>query len=88
MCRYAREKVSSTFGIRVKGGDAAIEVDFPAIMERMRRLRADIAAADSVRGLQFLFVCCAYNPLFLNPTRPEPLTLGLVQQYFSHSKFP
>ena len=46
--KYARQKVSSTFGIRIKGGDSAIEVDFAAIMARMRRLRADIAAADSV----------------------------------------
>ena len=31
-------------GVRVEGG---VEVDFPAVMERMRRLRARISAADS-----------------------------------------
>lgn len=33
------------FGVRVKG---EVEVDFGAIMERMRRIRASIAPVDSV----------------------------------------
>ena len=39
---------AADFGVRFPGGtDAKIEIDFAAVMERMRRLRADIAPADS-----------------------------------------
>jgi len=39
---------ASEFGVRLPGGGAAgITIDFGAVMERMRRLRAKIAPADS-----------------------------------------
>jgi pyruvate/2-oxoglutarate dehydrogenase complex dihydrolipoamide dehydrogenase (E3) component len=39
------------FGVRLPGGGAAhISIDFPAVMQRMRRLRAAIAPADSHDG--------------------------------------
>jgi pyruvate/2-oxoglutarate dehydrogenase complex dihydrolipoamide dehydrogenase (E3) component len=41
------------WGVRVGG---PVEVDFPAVMERMRRLRADIAPADSAPRFQGLGV--------------------------------
>jgi len=41
------------FGIRL---DGRIEVDFPAVMERVRRLRAQISPADSARRFQGLGV--------------------------------
>jgi pyruvate/2-oxoglutarate dehydrogenase complex dihydrolipoamide dehydrogenase (E3) component len=40
---------AATFGIQVPAGTAA---DFPAVMERMRRLRAGISPADSVHRLR------------------------------------
>jgi pyruvate/2-oxoglutarate dehydrogenase complex dihydrolipoamide dehydrogenase (E3) component len=39
---------SHKYGIKIKG---EIEIDFPAVMERMRRIRADIAEADSATRL-------------------------------------
>ncbi|MBI3838736.1 MAG: FAD-dependent oxidoreductase, partial [Planctomycetia bacterium] len=41
------------FGVRVPAG---VEVDFPAVMERMRRLRADISAHDSAHRFSGLGV--------------------------------
>ena len=38
-------KNASEFGISVKG---EVEVDFPKVMERMRRIRAEISEMDSV----------------------------------------
>ncbi len=44
---------ANQFGIRVPEG---MEVDFPAVMQRMRRLRARISAHDSVRRFKDLGV--------------------------------
>jgi pyruvate/2-oxoglutarate dehydrogenase complex dihydrolipoamide dehydrogenase (E3) component len=44
---------ANQFGVRVPEG---MEVDFPAVMERMRRLRARISAHDSVRRFKDLGV--------------------------------
>jgi pyruvate/2-oxoglutarate dehydrogenase complex dihydrolipoamide dehydrogenase (E3) component len=44
---------ANQFGVRVPQG---MEVDFPAVMERMRRLRARISAHDSVRRFKDLGV--------------------------------
>src|SRR5207302_6836172 len=41
------------FGVRVPGG---VQVDFPAVMERVRRLRAQISANDSVSRFRNLGV--------------------------------
>jgi pyruvate/2-oxoglutarate dehydrogenase complex dihydrolipoamide dehydrogenase (E3) component len=46
---YADVRDAGEFGIRVDGPFAA---DFPAVMERMRRLRADISPADGVGRLR------------------------------------
>jgi len=43
---YADVRDAGRFGVRVPDGTA---VDFPAVMERMRRLRANISSNDSVR---------------------------------------
>jgi pyruvate/2-oxoglutarate dehydrogenase complex dihydrolipoamide dehydrogenase (E3) component/uncharacterized membrane protein YdjX (TVP38/TMEM64 family) len=40
----ASARAAGEFGVRVRG----VDVDFPAVMERMRRLRADIAPLDGV----------------------------------------
>ena len=47
--RAAREaRRHAEFGVRAVGGaDSSFEVDFGAVMERMRRLRAAIAPADA-----------------------------------------
>ena len=43
--RAAREvREAARFGVRVRG---PVEVDFPAVMERMRRIRADLSRHDS-----------------------------------------
>ena len=39
-------RTANRFGVRVKG---AVEVDFPAVMERMRRIRAGISPNDSAQ---------------------------------------
>src|SRR3954470_820141 len=44
---------SGTFGVRVPGG---FEVDFPAVMERLRRLRAEISPHDSAARFRDLGV--------------------------------
>jgi pyruvate/2-oxoglutarate dehydrogenase complex dihydrolipoamide dehydrogenase (E3) component len=41
-----RVRRAAEFGVRVRG---EVHVDFPAVMERMRRLRADISKNDSAR---------------------------------------
>ncbi len=48
------------YGVRV----GAVDVDVPAVMERMRRLRAEISPADSVRRLSEMGV-----EVFLGPAR-------------------
>jgi pyruvate/2-oxoglutarate dehydrogenase complex dihydrolipoamide dehydrogenase (E3) component len=50
---YADLKDARKFGLRIPGG---AEVDFPAVMERMRRLRARISFHDSAKRLQELGV--------------------------------
>ena len=45
----ARIRAAADYGVRVPDGTA---VDFPAVMERMRRLRAKISPADSVHHLR------------------------------------
>jgi len=50
---YADIKDAREFGLRIPGG---AEVDFPAVMERMRRLRARISFHDSAKRLQKLGV--------------------------------
>jgi pyruvate/2-oxoglutarate dehydrogenase complex dihydrolipoamide dehydrogenase (E3) component len=41
-------RTSSEYGINIKGGSSSIEVDFPKVMERMRKIRAEISEGDSV----------------------------------------
>ena len=48
---FADVRDARKFGLRVPGG---VEVDFPAVMERMRRLRAHISFHDSVKRYQEL----------------------------------
>src|SRR5438876_7230455 len=56
---------AARFGVRVPPG---IEVDFAAVMERMRRLRADISHHDSVERLSKLGVDVFLgNALFSGP---------------------
>jgi pyruvate/2-oxoglutarate dehydrogenase complex dihydrolipoamide dehydrogenase (E3) component len=50
---YADLKDAQQFGLRIPG---VAEVDFPAVMERMRRLRARISFHDSARRFQGLGV--------------------------------
>lgn len=50
---YADLKDARKFGLRIPGG---AEVDFPAVMERMRRLRARISFHDSAKHFQELGV--------------------------------
>ena len=45
----AKDSETRAYGVRVAGGDEATSCDFGAVMERMRKIRADIAAADSVQ---------------------------------------
>ncbi len=42
--RYAAVRDAGEFGVRVPDG---VDVDFPAVMERLRRLRADLSGHDS-----------------------------------------
>lgn len=46
---YAAVRDAGAFGVRVPEG---VEVDFPAVMERMRRLRAKISPNDGVKRLR------------------------------------
>ena len=39
-------KEAASYGIKIKGGD--IEIDFAHVMERMRKIRAEISENDSV----------------------------------------
>jgi pyruvate/2-oxoglutarate dehydrogenase complex dihydrolipoamide dehydrogenase (E3) component/uncharacterized membrane protein YdjX (TVP38/TMEM64 family) len=56
------------YGVRT----GAVEVDFPAVMERMRRLRAAIAPADSVARFKGLGVDVYLgNARFIGPTTVE-----------------
>lgn len=48
----AQARVAGAFGVRVAG----VEVDFGAVMERMRRLRAQLSVTDSVERLTSLGV--------------------------------
>jgi pyruvate/2-oxoglutarate dehydrogenase complex dihydrolipoamide dehydrogenase (E3) component len=50
---YAEVRDAGEFGVRVPKGT---KVDFPAVMERMRRLRADISPADSAQRFRDLGV--------------------------------
>src|SRR3954454_701168 len=45
----AEVRRAGEFGVRVPDG---VSVDFPAVMERMRRLRADLSPADSAARFQ------------------------------------
>jgi len=46
-------RTAANFGILIRDGvDAAFDVDFPAVMERMRRLRSGISFHDSVKRFQ------------------------------------
>jgi pyruvate/2-oxoglutarate dehydrogenase complex dihydrolipoamide dehydrogenase (E3) component/uncharacterized membrane protein YdjX (TVP38/TMEM64 family) len=57
---------AAAFGVRVSG----VEVDFPAVMERMRRLRAEIAPHDSVQRFASLGVDVFLGEgRFTGPTR-------------------
>jgi pyruvate/2-oxoglutarate dehydrogenase complex dihydrolipoamide dehydrogenase (E3) component len=38
---------SSDFGVKIKG---TVEVDFPALMDRMKRIRADISHHDAIKN--------------------------------------
>ncbi len=49
----ADARAAGRFGIRIPDG---LEVDFPAVMERMRRLRSEISAGDSLVRFQGLGV--------------------------------
>ena len=50
---YADIRGATQFGVKVAQGSA---IDFPAVMERMRRLRAEISPNDSARRFQSLGV--------------------------------
>jgi pyruvate/2-oxoglutarate dehydrogenase complex dihydrolipoamide dehydrogenase (E3) component len=46
-CAAAQVRDAGRFGVRVPDG---WQVDFPAVMKRMRRLRADLSPHDSAQG--------------------------------------
>jgi pyruvate/2-oxoglutarate dehydrogenase complex dihydrolipoamide dehydrogenase (E3) component len=50
---FAEVRDAGRFGVRI---DGAVRVDFPAVMERMRRLRADISETDSAHRFRDLGV--------------------------------
>lgn len=62
-------RASAAFGVHVAG---EVEVDFPAVMERMRRLRSSISRHDSVRRFRGLGVDVFLGePQFTGPDRLE-----------------
>jgi pyruvate/2-oxoglutarate dehydrogenase complex dihydrolipoamide dehydrogenase (E3) component/uncharacterized membrane protein YdjX (TVP38/TMEM64 family) len=68
---YEEARDASAFGIKVPPG---VEVDFPAVMERMRRLRARISHNDSARRFKELGV-----DVFLGHARfvgPDAVVVG------------
>jgi pyruvate/2-oxoglutarate dehydrogenase complex dihydrolipoamide dehydrogenase (E3) component/uncharacterized membrane protein YdjX (TVP38/TMEM64 family) len=74
----ANARGAAAFGVRIAG----IEVDFPAVMERMRRLRAGIAPHDSVQRFADLGV-----DVFLGEGRfTGPTTLAVGGQTLEFSR--
>ena len=68
---FADIRGSSAYGLKVSAG---AEVDFPAVMERMRRLRAQISHHDSVKRFQELGI-----DVFLGSARfsgPDAVEVG------------
>ncbi len=76
----AEARHAASFGVKIGG---AVEVDFPAVMERMRRLRAEIAPNDSVHRFKSLGI-----DVFLGAASfsgPDTVTVGGQQLHFARA---